>query len=56
MIIGNYTTFQKDRTEQKNLIDLLPDQAKEMISMYDDWAKKIGVIPWGEIQEIRGKK
>ena len=48
--------ISKDRTEQKNLIDLLPDQAKEMISMYDDWAKKIGVIPWGEIQEIRGKK
>ena len=48
--------ISKDRTEQNNLINLLPDKAKEMISMYDDWAKKIGVIPWSEIQKIRGKK
>ena len=41
--------------EQNNLIDLLPDKAKEMISMYNDWAKKIGVIPWSEIQKIRGE-
>ena len=45
--------ISKDRTEQNNLIDLLPDKAKEMISMYNDWAKKIGVIPWSEIQKIR---
>ena len=38
-----------------NLIDLLPDKSKEMISMYNDWAEKIGVIPWSEIQEIRGE-
>ena len=48
--------ISKDRTEQNNLIKLLPDKSKEMISMYNDWAKKIGVIPWSEIQEIRGKK
>ena len=48
--------ISKDRTEQNNLIDLLPDKSKEMISMYDDWAKKIGVIPWSQIQRIRGKK
>lgn len=45
-----------DRTEQNNLIGILPDKSNEMISMYNDWAKKIGVIPWSQIQEIRGKK
>ena len=45
--------ISKDRTEQNNLIDSLPNKSKEMISMYNDWAKKIGVIPWSEIQEIR---
>ena len=46
-IDGNWELYDisKDRTEQNNLIDLLPDKAKEMISMYNDWAKKIGVIP-----------
>ena len=47
--------ISKDRTEQNNLIDSLPDKAKEMISMYNNWAKKIGVIPWSEIQKIRGE-
>ena len=47
--------ISKDRTEQNNLIKLKPDKAKEMISMYNDWAKKIGVIPWSEIQKIRGE-
>ena len=26
-----------------------------LISMYNDWTEKIGVIPWSQIQEIRGK-
>ena len=47
--------ISKDRTEQNNLIDSLPDKSRKMISMYNDWAKKIGVIPWSQIQEIRGK-
>ena len=45
--------ISKDRTEQNNLIDSLPNKSKEMISMYNDWAEKIGVIPWSKIQEIR---
>ena len=24
--------------------------------MYNDWAEKIGVIPWSKIQEIRKRK
>ena len=45
--------ISKDRTEQNNLIDSLPNKSKEMISMYNDWTEKIGVIPWSKIQEIR---
>ena len=45
--------ISRDRTEQNNLIDSLPDKSREMISMYNDWAIKIGVIRWDEIQQLR---
>ena len=45
--------ISRDRTEQKNLIDSLPDKSREMISMYNDWARKIGVIRWDDIQQLR---
>ena len=45
--------ISRDRTEQNNLIDSLPDKSREMISMYNDWARKIGVIRWDEIQKLR---
>ena len=48
--------ISKDRTEQNNLIDELPDIANDMISMYNDWANKIRVLPWEEVKKIRSKK
>ena len=45
--------ISRDRTEQNNLIDSLPDKSREMISMYNDWARKIGVIRWDDIQQLR---
>lgn len=48
--------ISKDRTEQNNLIDELPEIANDMISMYKDWANKIKVLPWEEVNKIRSKK
>ena len=46
----------KDRTEQNNLINELPDIANDMITMYSDWANKIRVLPWENVNEIRSNK
>ena len=46
----------KDRTEQNNLINELPDIANDMITMYSDWANKIRVLPWDKVNEIRSNK
>ncbi len=46
----------KDRTEQNNLINELPDIANDMITMYSDWADKIRVLPWDKVNKIRSNK
>ena len=48
--------ISKDRTEQNNLVDELPEIANNMIEMYDDWASKIKVLSWDKVNEIRSKK
>jgi len=39
----------EDRTELNNLIEKLPEKAKEMETIYDNWTKRCGVIPWAQI-------
>ena len=46
----------KDRTEQNNLINELPDIANDMITIYSVWANKIRVLPWAKVNEIRSNK
>lgn len=48
--------LSKDRTEIKNIISELPDKADQMVTMYNNWAKNIGVIPWEDLEKIRNKK
>ena len=48
--------LSKDRTEIKNIISELPDKADQMVTMYNNWAKNIGVIPWEGLEKIRNKK
>lgn len=47
--------MEKDRTETDNLIKSLPEKAREMIALYEDWASKSNVLPWEEVQRIREK-
>ncbi len=39
----------EDRTELKNLIDKLPEKAKELEALYDNWTKRCGVKIWQQI-------
>ena len=48
--------LSKDRTEIKNIISELPDKADQMVTMYNNWAKNTGVIPWEDLEKIRNKK
>ena len=40
-----------DRTETKDLAGVHPDRVKEMLALYEDWAKRCGVIPREKILE-----
>ena len=48
--------LSKDRTEIKNIISELPDKADQMVNMYNNRAKNIGVIAWEGLEKIRNKK
>jgi len=39
----------EDRTELYNLIAKLPEKAKELEAIYNNWAKRCGVKPWAQI-------
>ncbi|MEM0898028.1 MAG: arylsulfatase [Verrucomicrobiota bacterium] len=45
--------LRKDRTELNDLSEIHPDRLQSMISAYEDWAERIGVIEWSELE---GKK
>ncbi len=35
-----------DRSETKNLMEQLPDKAKELENLWKNWAKRVGVVRW----------
>ena len=37
-----------DRTEMRDLAGSNPAKAKELAGIYDAWAKRCGVMPWGK--------
>lgn len=38
--------LEADRSETNNLVDQLPKKAKEMESLWKNWAKKVGALTW----------
>jgi arylsulfatase len=42
--------LEADRTELHDLAAEHPDRAKEMARLYEQWAKKVGVVPWAELK------
>jgi arylsulfatase len=38
-----------DRTEMNNRADRQPEKVKELTGLYDAWAKRANVLPWGEL-------
>lgn len=44
--------IEKDRTELKNAAGNNADIAKELMLLYDRWAKRCGVQPWSEILKV----
>lgn len=43
--------LEADRTEVHNLMDMHPDIAGELQDIYQTWADRCGVIPWGELRK-----
>jgi len=48
--------MEADRTEQTDLAASNPDKVKEMVSVYDQWAKRCGVVPWEVLNKAGEKK
>ncbi len=52
--------MDEDRTELNDLSDRNRPKARELVSMYDEWAERCGVLPWSVINpywnpRMRGK-
>ena len=45
--------MEADRSEMTDLVDAHPDIVKELAELHDAWAKRCGVIPWDELNEMR---
>jgi len=48
--------MSKDRSELKDLSSTLPKKAKELRTLYEAWAKRVGALPWNEVNVKRKKK
>ena len=42
--------MEADRTESNDLADAEPEVLQYMIDAYEDWADRIGVVPWDELE------
>ena len=43
--------LEADRTEMSNLAGKHPGKVAELISMYEKWAQRCGVMPWPEVMQ-----
>ncbi len=41
--------LEADRTELNNLADRQPDKVKELANLYQQWAERNKVVPWGKL-------
>lgn len=48
--------LEADRTEMHNLAGKYPGKAKQLIEMYEGWARRCGVVPWQELKRKRRKQ
>jgi arylsulfatase len=48
--------LKTDRSETQNKIQDNPEMAVELEKLYFDWAKRVQVVPYIELQEMRRKK
>jgi arylsulfatase len=46
--------LEADRTEMTNLAESQPARVSEMAEMYERWAAKCGVVPWGKFPKVGG--
>ncbi len=44
--------LEEDRTELNNLAQMHPDKVKELIDLYDQWARKCHVLPWDKLKDL----
>ena len=45
--------MERDRSETNDLASSHPDIVTELSELYDAWAKRCSVMPWGELLELR---
>ncbi|MBT4667765.1 MAG: arylsulfatase, partial [Opitutae bacterium] len=48
--------MNKDRSELKDLSKIMPGKAKELRLLYEIWAKRVGALPWNEVNVKKKKK
>jgi arylsulfatase len=48
--------LKTDRSETENLIQDNTELAAELEKLYNDWAKRVQVVPFAELQEMRRQK
>jgi arylsulfatase len=41
----------EDRTEMNNLVKKFPERVTELKAGYDEWAQRVGVIEWEQLNE-----
>ena len=46
----------KDRSELKNLSSTMRKKAEELRILYETWAKRVGALPWNEVNVKKKKK
>ncbi len=44
--------MKSDRTELSDLSDNYPEVLARMVQMYEDWAERVGALPWPVIPEV----
>ena len=48
--------MEADRTELADLAKKHPAKVKELAALYEAWAKRNAVVPWGELRRGRRRK
>jgi arylsulfatase len=48
--------MESDRTELNDLAGKHPDQVKDLAALYQDWAKRCGVLPWNQVPPVQPAK